>query len=553
MKPNTWRQLLIISFLTGLSGLLTLSSTLVSIAHSRHHVRIVLTDAHLTVIAGVSLIYLAALLRKGKYNAWLIAMPVYTFLIVRNYEHFVIQFHNENRLLPSILNLSLPILGLILLIVFRNSFKVRSEILSFALALRRSAIILLVAFFYGIAGFYLLDEKDFHQELSLTSSAHYTVDQIGLTTNRVITPYSRRATLFLDSLGVLSASAIIYTAVSLFAPIRFRLRHSHQDLLDFESLVKKYAQTSEDFFKLWPADKSYFFNSDRTAAIAYKSTAGTALVVGDPLGPISEFDSLIEQFSNFCWINDWTPAFIHSSETNLSIYTKLGFEYQKIGEEALVNTTNFTDRVNGNKYFRHINNKFTKLGYGCEELMPPHNQATINQLKAISKDWLSVPGRAERGFMLGYFSEAYMQRCRIIVAKDQTGQIEAFINQVPTIKPNEANFDFLRHMANSPGNINDYLMSFFITRLQTDDIEFLNMGLAPLSGLDEADPAQSNLITGLLSFTYTNGSRFYSFQGLKRFKAKYEPQWQSRYIVYRGGLGGFTKTINALMRAMRIK
>src|SRR5579862_1014676 len=118
--------------LTALAGIITLSSTLLAIAH-RHNVRIVVADAHLTVIAGLSLIYLASLLRRGKHNAWLISLPVFLYLLIRNFEHFVVDLDARERRLPAILNLAVPLAALILLAVSRNYFTVRSEIRSFGI------------------------------------------------------------------------------------------------------------------------------------------------------------------------------------------------------------------------------------------------------------------------------------------------------------------------------------------------------------------------------------------------------------------------------------
>jgi len=357
---------------------------------------------------------------------------------------------------------------------------------------------------------------------------------------------------FVDSLAAVSITSVIYAAAAFFAPVRFRLSHHNEDYLAMIELVSRRSSTSEDFFKLWPRDKAYFFNSDRSLAIAYKTVGGSALSVGDPIGPPGTFKEIITDFEDYCRLNDWTPAFIHTEETHLNIYKGLGYDYQKIGEEALIDVSQFSEQVDSNKYFRHISNKFTKLGYKCELLEPPHNLETLGRLRQISDDWLAVPGRAERGFMMGHFSDEYMQLCQLLVARNQSGEIEGFINQLPVYK-SEANFDFLRHSQSSPGNINDYLMLNFISDLNTRKIKTLNMGLAPLSGLEDDESSESQLINNFLNFAYLNGSRFYSFQGLKRFKSKYEPTWQSRYVVYRGGLGGFGKTMTNLMRAMRLK
>lgn len=542
----------IIAALAALSGLVTISSTLAALTRT-HHVRIVLADAHLTVLAGLSLIYLATLLRRGKYNAWLVSLPIYGYLIVRNYRHFIFDLRAKEHPVAALLNLLLPLATLALLIIFRQGFRVRSEIRSFTLALRRAILILLVAFLYGVFGFSLMDEHDFHQEIGIVSAAHYTVDQFGLTTSQQISPYTKRATLLLDSLGVVSVAAVFYSAISFFAPIRFRLRHSRKDYQHALALITIDSHTSEDFFKLWPPDKTYFFSADRQAVIAYKVVSGTALAVGDPVGSKSSFKSLVDDFSEYCRINDWSPAFIHTDGSNLKLYGHVGLSIQKIGEEALVDIAHFNRQVASNKYFRNIRNKFERQGYYCESLDPPHPSQMIARLRQISDDWLKIPGRAERGFMMGYFNEAYLQSSRLLVLRDQAGQIMAFLNRLSSFKSGEANYDMLRAAAEAPTNSVDFLMLNFTKILESEGSKRVNMGLSPLTGLDPERTDERTAIDNLLHFVYDNADRFYSFQGLARFKSKYEPQWESRYIIYRGGLAGFTKTMNALLKAMRVK
>jgi len=544
-QPSSWK-LNAVAMSVAITGLLTLGTTLFALAHPRH-VRIVVLDAHFTVLAGISLIYLATLLRRGKRNAWLVTVAAYIFLISRNIRHFVFDFHDaDHYLLPTVLNLLLPIATLVALIFYQRLFSVRSEPRSFGVAVRRSALILAVAFLYGSVGFQLFDTRDFHQEIPPLTAAHYAVDQFGLTTNNKPTAYTKRSRFFVDSLAAVSLASVFYMGVSFFAPIRFRLQHSRQDFEDMLTLAKKYSTTSEDFFKFWPTDKDYFFDDARQSGLAYHTARGVALVVGDAIGPVKSLPATIKKFEQYCRLNDWQPAFIHIEPKDLGLYKKLGYESQKIGEEAIIDTTHFNFNVAPSKYFRQINNRFTKLGYTCDVLEPPHSQQAMTRLKEISDDWLKAPGRTERGFMMGYFNDAYMQQCRLVIARDSSGSIQAFLNQVPTIVPSEANYDFLRQAQNSPGNIGDYLMLNFIHQLHADGVDRLNIGLSPLAGLDNTEGA----VSSLFNFVYTKAGRFYSFQGLTKFKSKYEPSWQPRYVIYRGGLRGLTKSMNALLKAM---
>jgi len=396
-----------------------------------------------------------------------------------------------------------------------------------------------------------MDDRDFHQEISVLRALHLTIDQFGLTT-KVPVAYSVRAKIFLDSLSTISIAGLIYIAITLFQPIRARFVDQGLSRLAVSGLLDHYAESSEDFFKIWPEDKSYYFSPSRRSALAYSVHRGVALVVSDPIGDNNELESLLTDFTYQCRINDWLPAFIHIEAKYRALYEKYGLAMQKIGEEAILNLDKYISDVVDNKYFRHINQKFTKLGYTCELLKPPHSDAVINQLRKISKDWLELPGRTERGFMMGYFSGPYMQLCNIMVARDEAGTIQAFINQIPPLDTFEANYDLLRNSTDSPGNMGDFLLLNFIKQLHANGFVRLNMGLCPLSGLSSGD-ADHSTIDAALRFGYSNGDRLYSFSGLHRFKSKYEPDWTPRYIAYRNGIRGFTKTIRALNVAMKVK
>lgn len=152
---------------------------------------------------------------------------------------------------------------------------------------------------------------------------------------------------------------------------------------------------------------------------------------------------------------------------------------------------------------------------------------------------------------MGYFNEAYLQQCDVLVARDAAHTIQGFINLIPAPFDNEElTFDMMRHTAQSLANINDFMLLNLITHAQGHGFKRLNLGLSPLVGLDTEEA--NGLITSALRFAYVNGDRFYSFSGLHRFKDKYEPVWSDRYVAYKGGVRGFSRTMNALLRAMRV-
>lgn len=517
--------------------------------HRGHLPRLDLLLITVPQIVGLGFMYLGILLARRKYNAWLTAMVLFGVSFVLDILHRVAGPDIGDRTL--VLRLMLIVLIMTLLWLTRRVFRVQSDMRTFRQAAIVSVFVLCIAFIYGLSGFALLDDHDFHRELSTASAAHYVVDQLGLTTTPLV-PHTRRARLFLDSLSVISVAAVGYAIISFFEPIRMRLvNHPAQRILA-EQLLHEYPSDIDDFFKVWPHDKLYYFSRNNDAGVGYHVQRGVSLVVGNPFGNSRYFSGLVRQFRELCFVNDWMPAFVHVDDQHRKLYESQGFRLQKIGEEAVLDLSAF-EGVKNNKYFRQIRNRFTKLGFSVEVLQPPYNAELIKSLHQISDDWLERPGRAERGFMLGYFDEAYLQLCPLALLYDADHHVQGFMNFVPTYAPATANYDLLRCAGGAPGNANDFLVLGAIEYLQSQGVQTLNLGLCPLAGVDAPESEETTMVDQALRFVYANGDRFYSFSGLRRFKGKYEPKWEPRYIAYPGGIRNFTRILTALNRAMKVK
>jgi len=561
IHTSLWKQLHVhrrfavqfLSLLVATHGSFILATSLLDqlAAHRGSHLTDIVIDIPLLI--GLGLLYLATLLRRRKHNAWQVTLLAYIFYFGLTLSDVLMRFgtHDVDSL-RIIRNLVIPAIVLLLLVVFRREFVVKSDQQGFRWALRFVVGLFIVTFLYGVTGFCLLDTSDFHQEIGLATAAHYTIDQFDLTTNRPLHPATKRAHLFVDSLSFVSTAAVVYAVISFFQPLRMRWTDQTQNREHMTRLLTDYPAHSEDFFKLWPHDKQFFFDDQGESGLAYHVYHGVALCLADPAGDPQRFPALLQAFEEQCFNNDWLPALVNCEQT--ALYTRAGYETQKIGEEAVVELNHFESEVVRNKYFRHIRNKFTKQGFTAELLQPPHHQAVLERLRAISNEWLEVSGRAERKFTLGYHTDNYLQQCPVMVVRDAASTIQAFANVVPaSFDRQEATFDMLRHAHHSPSNINDFLLINLAENLQADGYQHLNMGMCPLIGLDDVPASNRTVIDAFLRFAYANGDRFFSFNGLHRFKAKYEPVWRDRYVAYKGGVRGFSRTTNALMQIMRVK
>jgi len=515
-------------------------------AHPGHDLDVLLLGV--PQVIGMGFVYLGSLLFRRKYNAWLAALTLFGVQLTLSVVRVIIARDIDS--LGRAVGFVLPLLIVVLLVLTHDAFQVRSDMRTFRRAVGISVLVLSLAFAYGAVGFVLLDRHDFQHNMTVLGAMHQTVDQFSLTTDHPVA-HTRRARLFMDSLPVMSIAALGYVAVSFFDPIRMRFVNQAVSREKVQRLLQDYPSDIDDFFKLWPHDKLYFFDHSGEAGLAYHVTRGVALVVGDPFGNPKQFLLLCKSFQELCFVNDWRPAFIHVSTRHKALYDKLGFKLQKIGEEAILDLDTFAATKN-DKYFRQIRNRFTKLGYEVELLEPPFDTVVLDRLQTISTSWLERPGRAERGFMLGSYSTEYMQQSQLAVVRDAEGQIRGFVNVVPTYESGAANYDLLRCDSDAPGNCNDFLLLGLIEALQQNGYHKLNLGLCPLKGLDEGTET-TGIIDTALRFIYANGDRLYSFSGLQRFKAKYHPDWENRYVAYSGSPANFARTMTALTRAMKVR
>ncbi len=83
----------------------------------------------------------------------------------------------------------------------------------------------------------------------------------------------------------------------------------------------------------------------------------------------------------------------------------------------------------------------------------------------------------------------------------------------------------------------EYLLTKLILALQERGLETLSLGAAPLAGVWPT-PLSSRW-NRLASLIWKHGDQFYNFQGLRAFKAKFNPTWEPRYFAASGALGPF--------------
>jgi phosphatidylglycerol lysyltransferase len=306
---------------------------------------------------------------------------------------------------------------------------------------------------------------------------------------------------------------------------------SDTDLEDAGRVIA--AQTSTFPFLMYLRDKALLFNEDRSAFIMYGVQGRTWVALGDPVGPGDRLNDLIRRYLERCDECGGVPVFYEIGLAHLHRYADFGLMFIKLGEQATVDLTAFSlEGGQGSKYRQAIR-RLEKDGGAFRIVEPAAVPAMMDQLRAISDDWLAGQSGAEKGFSLGFFDEAYLGRFPVAII-EREGRILAFANLWPGPQHVELSIDLMRHHRDAPRSAMEALFVHLMTWGKAQGYRRFELGMAPLSGFE--DSPVGSLWNRLGAFLYAHGESIYNFHGLRAYKDKFNPVWEPHYLAYPGGL-----------------
>lgn len=280
-------------------------------------------------------------------------------------------------------------------------------------------------------------------------------------------------------------------------------------------------------------DKRFLFHPSNEAFIMYQVSGDSWISMGDPVGNPLQFESLVWQFRELSHHYADRCVFYQVSEQHLPLYIDMGLSLSKLGEEGLISLTDFSLEGSHRGELRQARNKAARNGATFEVIPKALVPDVIEQLKHISDQWLTDKSAHEKGFSLGTFQVEYLQNFDIAVIK-VNGEITAFANLWPSGDKTELSIDLMRYSDQAPRGVMDYLFTELLLWGQAQGYQWFSLGMAPLSGLDTHPLA--SIWNKVGNTIFKMGEDFYNFDGLRRYKQKFAPEWKPLYLAAPGGL-----------------
>lgn len=351
----------------------------------------------------------------------------------------------------------------------------------------------------------------------------------------------REASGFIRAAAVLSILALAVAAVSLLSAPGAG-RHRPAGPAERDRALKALAGADRATPEAWLAalgDKALLFSPSGCSVLAYRVRGRRWIAMGEPTGLISERRDLLWAFAEMA--DSWGGAAVFYSvgEELLGDIATLGLAVRKVGETAVVRIDDFSLEGKARQNLRTAVNRAEREGASFEVLPPGSASALADDLRAVSDAWLDDHNGDEKAFSMGRFDLDYLDLTPLAVVRlavggapveGDRGRIVAFANLLPGAgEPREIAVDLMRHSPDAPHGVMDYLFIRAIQWAGAEGYSEFDLGMAPLAGLEDRRLAPVFARVGALVFE--EGGALYGFQGLRAYKAKFFPEWRSRFIA----------------------
>ncbi len=280
-------------------------------------------------------------------------------------------------------------------------------------------------------------------------------------------------------------------------------------------------------------DKRLLFSDAGDAFVMYQIAGRSWIALGDPVGSQAGAEELVWRLREISDHHGGQTVFYQVCGERLGLYVDLGLAALKVGEEARVPLTAFSLEGAERADLRQAHKRALREGASFSVVPPEEVEALMPVLQKISDTWLASKSTGEKRFSVGAFSPQYLRQFPVAIVQAH-GTPVAFANLWTTDTRQELSVDLMRFDTQAPKGAMDYLFTELMLWGRAQGYRWFNLGMAPLSGLEAHPLAPAWHRVG--NFIFRHGEHFYNFEGLRRYKMKFDPVWEPRYLVARGGI-----------------
>ncbi len=275
-------------------------------------------------------------------------------------------------------------------------------------------------------------------------------------------------------------------------------------------------------------DKRFLFSESGRSFLMFGVRSRSWIAMGAPVGLREEQHELLWRFRELADAHAARPGFYGLGPELLPEMVEMGFAIQKAGEAAVVPLETFSLQGRKREVLRRNWRKAGEAGAAFEVVEPEEVCAHMADLKQISDQWLARHSGGEKGFSMGGFVERYIAEFPCALVRRE-GRVVAFASLWTTPDKSEFSMDLMRYCDEAPKNVMDFLFVELFQWGRAAGYQAFDFGMAPLAGM--LDRPLAPMLSRIGRLLFERGEDIYNFQGVRRYKDKFDPLWAPRYIA----------------------
>ncbi|WP_433328533.1 bifunctional lysylphosphatidylglycerol synthetase/lysine--tRNA ligase LysX [Spirillospora sp. CA-294931] len=334
-------------------------------------------------------------------------------------------------------------------------------------------------------------------------------------------------------LWVLGTGLLVITFWALFRPGRRDPVLTPSEEIPARALLAEYGdQDSLGYFAL-RRDKDFITAPNGKAGIAYRVEGAVSLASGDPLGDPESWDQAIEAWLGECRAHAWIPGAVSVGERAAHIYRRHGFDALELGDEAIIDLTDFNLEGREMRQVRQAVRRVERAGYTVR--IRRHSQIAGWEMAKLIRSADAWRGEeTERGFSmaLGRLGDPTDGRCVMVEAFDSKGELRGLLSFVPWGRTG-LSLDLMRRDRAAENGLNEFMVAKLAEKAATVGAQKLSLNFAMLrSAFERGSQIGAGPVARIYYRVLSFASKFWQLESLYLSNAKYMPDWRPRFICY---------------------
>jgi lysyl-tRNA synthetase class 2 len=474
-----------------------------------------------TALIGLLLIYLGAGLRRGKHRAWQVSVVLAGASIVG---------HLAKGLDIDAAAVSAALLAMLL--ATRNRFT--------TVAGPHSPWRALTALFgFAVAGFALgfVEIAIRADHLIGTPGVVAWAQESALGLIGLDGPVKFRSHIGYDAVsyttGACGLLAVGVALVVLLSSGKRRPQHTADEEERLRGLLERYGKGDSLGYFALRSDKSLIWAPNGVAVVAYRVVNGVSLAAGDPIGPESAWPEAIGAWLADADRHGWTPAVLGCGQAGGKAYRKAGLDVVELGDEAIIEVASFSLNGRPMRGVRQAVNRMRRAGYNCR-VVRQRDLTSIELADAVKAADVFRDGPVERGFSmaLSRFGDPADADCLLVLCHDDQTRLRGLLQFVPW-GSDGLSLDLMRGDRSADNGLTELMVASVLEAAPQLGVRRVSLNFAVLrSVFARAEELGAGPVLRLWHRLLRLASRMWQIESLYRANAKYQPDWQPRYLCF---------------------